>query len=73
MRRWQVIAEKDIFGPTTGQQNKEGQKFFVLAKALRFGQASLLRLTNGDILATHWCIDPDGQGRIRTHRLRLQD
>ena len=69
--QWKVIAETEIFGPSTGQQNKEGQQFFVLAKALRFGQASLLRLTNGDILATHWCIDPDGQGRIRTHRLRL--
>jgi hypothetical protein len=38
--------------------------------SLRFGQPSLLRLSNRDVLATHWCIE-DGQGKIRTHRLRI--
>ena len=36
----------------------------------KFGQASLLQLDNGDILITHWAIE-DGQGRILTHRIRL--
>ena len=43
-----------------------------MGTALRFGQPSLLRLANGDILATHWSIE-DGQGRILTHRLRVED
>ena len=39
--------------------------------SLRFGQPSLLRLDNGDVLATHWASE-DGQGRIRTHRLSVR-
>jgi hypothetical protein len=53
-----------------GQQTKDGQRFHEFASSIRFGQASLLRLADGDILATHWCV-VDGQGRILTHRLRV--
>ena len=35
------------------------------------GQSSLLRLDDGDVLATHWAIE-EGQGRILTHRLRVE-
>lgn len=69
---WQVVDEQLIWGEFLGQQAKDGQKFHQAVWALRFGQASLLKLTNGDILVTHWAI-LDGQGKILTHRLRLQD
>ena len=37
---------------------------------LKFGQPSLLRLSNDEILATFWCIE-DGIGKIKTIRLQL--
>ncbi len=69
--QWNVLEEKMIWGVGVGQQSRDGQKFHELAKALRFGQASLLRLNNGEILATHWAVE-DCQGKILTHRLRLE-
>jgi len=38
--------------------------------SIRFGQPSLLRLSNGEFLASHWSIE-DGQGKIRDHRLHV--
>ena len=70
--RWHVLEEKLIWGGGMGEQTKDGQSFFEFAGSIRFGQGSLLRLANGDILATHWCVI-DGQGKILTHRLRLGD
>lgn len=70
--QWNVIAEKEIWGPSLSQHAGQNQKFLPLLKSIRFGQASLLRLNNGEILVTHWSIE-EGQGRIRTHRLRLRD
>jgi hypothetical protein len=67
---WKPISEKVIYGAGIGQ-TREGQEMSEMFKSLRFGQPSLLRLESGEILASHWCIE-DGQGRIRTHRLRLQ-
>jgi hypothetical protein len=40
-------------------------------KSFKFGQPALLKLRTGEFLASHWCIE-DGQGKIRSHRLRLQ-
>lgn len=70
--RWRVIEEQVIWGASVGQQTRRGQKFYELAKALRFGQASLLRLSNGEILATHWAV-LEGQGKILSHRLRVNN
>ena len=70
--RWATIEEKRIWGAGIGTQTKDGQSFFEFAGAIRFGQGSLTRLTNGDVLATHWCV-VEGQGKILTHRLRLRD
>ena len=70
--QWTLIEEKLIGGAQMGQQTRDGQKFHEFASSIRFGQASLLRLSNGEILATHWCIE-DGQGKILTHRLRVKD
>ena len=39
-------------------------------QSLRFGQASLLPLQDGTILAAYWTIE-DGQGRVRGHRLKV--
>ncbi|MBM3800769.1 MAG: exo-alpha-sialidase [Acidimicrobiia bacterium] len=68
--RWRPVEESNIWGTSIGQQTRDGQKFHEFASSIRFGQASLLRLSNADILATHWCV-LDGQGKIVTHRLRV--
>ena len=70
--RWNVMGEKLIWGPSSGPQAGKEQNFVPLLKSICFGQASLLRLDNGEILATHWTIE-DGQGKVRTHRLRVKD
>jgi sialidase-1 len=68
--RWRLEEEKLIWGGSMGQQTRDGQSFFEFAGSIRFGQGSLLRLANGDILATHWAVI-DGQGKVLTHRLRV--
>ena len=45
--------------------------YSTMGENLKFGQGSLLRLDNNEVLATHWAIE-EGQGRIRTHRLSVQ-
>lgn len=68
--RWQVLDETVIWGGPQASPTVPGQTFISLLKSIRFGQASLLRLDNGDILATHWTIE-EGQGKVRTHWLRV--
>ncbi len=68
--RWKVLEEQVIWGADMGRQTKDGQAFHEFAWSIRFGQGSLTRLSNGDILATHWAIE-NGQGRVLTHRLRV--
>ena len=68
--RWTPIEERVIWGASVGRQTRDGQTFHEFAGSIRFGQGSLLRLHNGDILATHWCVI-DGQGKVLAHRLRL--
>ena len=65
---WRVVEETSIWGNAPAS---EVASYAEMALKLRFGQASLLRLDNEDILATHWAVE-DGQGRILTHRLRVQ-
>ncbi|MCX6994201.1 MAG: sialidase family protein [Kiritimatiellaeota bacterium] len=66
--RWQMSAWEKIWGRV---QPSGGKGFVDLCKTLKFGQPSLLRLANGELLATHWCVE-DGQGRILTHRLQVE-
>lgn len=68
--QWKILHEQVIWGRHIGQQTKHGQTTEQMFTSLRFGQPSLLRLSNGEILATHWSIE-EGQGRVKTHRLRL--
>ena len=70
--QWNVVSERNIWGAAIGQESSAGQKFHELARALRFGQASLLKLDNGEFLAIHWAV-VNGQGMILSHRLRLCD
>jgi sialidase-1 len=68
--KWKVVDELAIWGRTLGQQTQEGQSMAEMFGSLRFGQPSLLRLSNDQFLASHWSIE-DGQGKIRVHRLHI--
>jgi hypothetical protein len=70
--RWKVIDERDIWGPAVSQGTHAGQAFHERMKTIRFGQASLLPIDTGEILAFHWAVI-EGQGKILSHRLRLRD
>ena len=65
--RWQVLAEQNVWDRAASHQVRGIGNMW---ESVKFGQASLLRLTNGEILATHWAVE-EGQGRILTHRLRV--
>lgn len=65
---WRTVEECDIWDNAV---SSEVASYAEMALKLKFGQASLLRLDNGDILGTHWAVE-DGQGRILTHRLRVR-
>jgi sialidase-1 len=69
--QWTPLEETVIYGAGSPTQTKSGQMMAEMFAALKFGQPSLLRLPDGDILACHWAVE-EGEGRIRTHRLRLR-
>ncbi len=64
---WRVLSETKIWG---GARAHATESFAKQCATMKFGQPSLLGLTNGDILATHWCIEA-GQGKVLSHRLSL--
>ena len=66
--RWRTIEESLIWD---NAPSRKVAAYATMGQDLKFGQPSLLRLDNGDILATHWAIE-DGQGKILTHRLRVK-
>ena len=65
--RWRLIKESKIWD---NAPSMKVAAYATMGRNLKFGQASLLRLDNDDVLATHWAIE-DGQSRILTHRLRV--
>ena len=65
--RWRTVEEALIWNNAPAMKVAA---YATMALNLKFGQASVLRLDNDDILATHWAIE-NGQGRILTHRLRV--
>lgn len=69
--RWKVVSESVIWGRGAGPQTRTGQEMSSMFTSLRFGQPSILRLQNGEFLASHWSIE-EGQGKIRAHRLRIR-
>lgn len=64
---WRVASETRIWG---GVKAHATDSFARQAATMKFGQPSLLRLPNGDVLATHWCVE-DGLGKVLSHRLAL--
>lgn len=68
--RWKAVEEKAIWLPAAGYRTTDGLAMTDMFAALKFGQPSLLRLSDGEFLAAHWSIE-GGQGRIRIHRLRI--
>ena len=65
--KWHILAKAKVWDKAPSQHIG---RLADMGTGLKFGQSSLLRLGNGDILATHWAIE-DGQGRILTHRIRI--
>ena len=66
--KWKVLEETVIWGNAKGQDTTKG--FIEQFGDLKFGQPSLLRLSNGELLATHWCVE-NCMYKIKTHRLKL--
>ena len=64
--KWNMLAEKVIWGG--GKKDDEAKNLAEQFGALKFGQPSLLRLDNGEILACHWCKE-DGLAKIKMHCL----
>ncbi len=69
--RWRVIAETEVYGRRQRAQTTDGQAADEMFQSLRFGQPSLLRLSDEDWLVVHWSIE-EGQGRILGRRIRLR-
>jgi sialidase-1 len=69
--RWKPLEEMAIYGSGSPPQTNSGQKMFEMFASLKFGQPSLLKLPDGEILAVHWAVE-EGQGKIRIHRLRVK-
>ena len=68
--RWNPLEEKFIWSARNSDATKSGQMIHKMFHSLRFGQPSLLRLKDETFLATYWAIE-EGQGRIRSHRLKI--
>lgn len=67
---WRPVEEFNLFGANLSQ-TREGMSMREMFSSLRFGQPSLLHLEGDEYLATHWSVE-DGQGKIRSHRLRIR-
>ena len=70
--KWNVIGHNNIWGSSTGKQVHQGQSFYDMMQVIRFGQPSLLKLDNGEVLGFHWAV-VNGQGMVLAHRLKLSN
>ena len=68
--RWKILEEKFIWNAAQSLATDSGQVIHDMFQSLRFGQASLVPLQDGTILAAYWTIE-DGQGRVKAHRLKV--
>jgi len=66
--QWKVVKEEMIWGNANAQDTSKG--FVEQFANLKFGQPSLLRLENNELLATHWCVE-ECMYKIKTHRLKI--
>jgi sialidase-1 len=69
--RWKTVEELEIYGPGARSAAIEDQDTVHMFASLRFGQPSLLQISDKEVLATHWCIE-DGLGKIRLYRLSIR-
>lgn len=67
--RWNTEAEQCIWGRALSQDTSQG--IIDQFAALKFGQPSLVRLPNGQLLATFWCVE-DCLYKIKSLRLKLR-
>ncbi len=65
--KWRIVGGEDIWD---NAPSAHIGRLADMGLGLKFGQASLLQLDDGEILATHWAIE-SGQGRILAHRIRV--
>lgn len=66
--QWKVLAEAPLWDRAPALQVKG---FADMGANLKFGQPSLLRLSEREFLAYHWAIE-NGQGKILAHRVELR-
>jgi sialidase-1 len=66
--KWKMVRQEVIWCEAPCQDTSKGivEQF----ANLKFGQPSLLKLENDDILATHWCVE-NCLYKIKTHRLKI--
>ena len=67
--KWTMLQEHVIWGNVKSQETSKN--LIDQYANLKFGQPSLLTLNNGQILATHWCVE-DCLYKIKSHRLKLK-
>ncbi len=67
--QWNVREEAVIWGKAPGQDTSKS--IIDQFAALKFGQPSLLRLSNNEFLATHWCVE-NCMYKIKTHRIIIE-
>jgi sialidase-1 len=67
--RWRVNTEASVWDRAAAFRVTG---FKDMGVNLKFGQPALLPLGNGEYLAYHWAIE-NGQGRILSHRIRVQE
>lgn len=65
--RWRTIAASCLWANAPAM---EVAVYANMAANLKFGQPSLLRLSETEVLATHWAVE-GGQGRILSHRVNV--
>jgi sialidase-1 len=66
--KWQVVAEVNIWDRIA---SRKVTGYADMGANVKFGQPSLLHVDGDEYLAYHWAIE-DGQGRILSHRLRIE-
>ncbi|MBT4820216.1 MAG: hypothetical protein HON70_31195, partial [Lentisphaerae bacterium] len=63
---WRELTRQSVWDRATGL----AVSGYGSMSGIRFGQPSITRLSNDELLVAHWAVE-NGQGRILTHRLAL--
>lgn len=66
---WEALTDIPVWsGPSYGQEKQESK--WAQMRTLQLGLPTLVRLSDGEVLAAFWCVD-DGVGNIRWYRFRM--